>query len=265
MATQKLFDIKVLERQKDGGRIIISTGAVDRDKDRVFPQGGKIEDYMRNPVVQFAHNYYEPWATVGRTRTLEITETGIIADFELRPAANDVDPQNIVLLLWEQEYIRAASIGFIPDAMVPNDLGGMDFVSWQLLEWSICAVPANQDALRLAAEAYPKAFEAFQKRGRVLSAANEKKLKQARDQLDEVLAQLDAADDDKSTAAVALRQVAVALGTEIAALGAKLDQLLAQRPTLPAPVPDPVPTPDDDPDAAAVLARLDSIKNALSA
>lgn len=251
MATQKLFEIKVLDRQKDGGRIIISTGAIDRDKDRVFPQGAKIEDYMRNPVVQFAHNYYEPWATVGRTRTLEITETGIIADFELRPAANDVDPQNIVLLLWEKEYIRAASIGFIPDAMMPNDIGGMDFVSWQLLEWSICAVPANQDALRLAAEMHPKAFEAFQKRGRVLSAANEKKLKQARDQLDEVLASVQEEDDDKALAP---------LRKQVAALETKIDQLLAQRPTQPTPTPEP-----DDADAAQLLARLESIKSALSA
>ena len=90
----KQLEIKVVDRRKDGGRIVISTGAPDRDRDRVFPQGAKTEDYLKNPVVQFAHNYYDPWATVGRTRQLEITETGIVADFELRPAANDQDPQH---------------------------------------------------------------------------------------------------------------------------------------------------------------------------
>jgi hypothetical protein len=244
MSTQKIFDIKVLDRTKDGGRIIISTGAVDRDKDRVFPQGAKIENYMRNPVVQFAHNYYDPWATVGRSRTLEITETGLVADFELRPAANDVDPQNIVLLLWAEDFIRASSIGFIPEAMVPNDLGGLDFVSWELLEWSICAVPANQDALRLAAEAYPKAFQALQKRGARHSDKDQKAIQSIHDGAVTLGATCQDADDDKAL---------TVLRTQYAALQATLDQLLAQRPALPAP------TPDDDPDAAAVLARLNDI------
>lgn len=196
MTTYKILDIKVLDRRKDGGRIVISTGTVDRDKDRVFPQGGKIDDYMRNPVVQFAHNYYDPWATVGRSKTLEVTETGIIADFELRPAANEADPQNIILLLWDKDFIRAASIGFMPETTVPNDLGGVDFVSWSLLEWSICAVPANQDALRLAADQFPAAFKAYQaeiaKGGRVLSAANERKIRQAHEHLDQAQEHLSA-------------------------------------------------------------------------
>lgn len=250
MSTQKICDIKVLDRTKDGGRIIISTGAVDRDKDRVFPQGAKIENYMRNPVVQFAHNYYEPWATVGRSKTIEITETGIIADFELRPAANDVDPQNIVLLLWDQDFIRACSIGFIPEAMMPNDLGGLDFVSWELLEWSICAVPANQDALRLAAEAYPKAFQALQKRGARHSDKDQKAIQSIHDESVALGATCPEADDDKAL---------TVLRTQYAALQVKLDQLLAQR------TPTPTPEPDDDPAAAQLLARLNDIKSALSA
>jgi hypothetical protein len=247
MSTQKTFDIKVLDRKKDGGRIIISTGAVDRDKDRVFPQGAKIENYMRNPVVQFGHNYYDPWATVGRSRTLEITETGIIADFELRPAANEVDPQNIVLLLWDQDFIRASSIGFIPLSMIPNDLGGLDFPSWELLEWSICAVPANQDALRLAAEAYPKAFQALQKRGARHSDKDQKAIQSIHDGAVALGATCQDAETDDGKALTVLR-------TQYAALQAKLDQLLAQRAE-----PTPAPAPDDDSDAAALLARLNDI------
>ena len=187
MATYKILDIKVLDRRKDGGRIVISTGAVDRDKDRVFPQGAKTENYLKNPVVQWGHNYYDPFATIGRTRSLEITETGIVADFELRPAANEADPQNIILLLWDQDFVRTVSIGFLPITTAQNDLGGVDFVSWELLEWSVVPIPANQDALRLAADQYPAAFKAYQaevaKGGRVLSAANEKNIRQAHEHL----------------------------------------------------------------------------------
>lgn len=198
MAKHKIFEIKVLDHRKDGGRIVISTGSVDRDKDRVFPQGAKVENFLKNPVVLWGHNYFDAAALIGRANSVEINETGIVADFTLRAAASDSDPQNIVLLLWEKEFVRASSIGFMPDSagMVPNDFGGMDFVSWELLEFSLVSVPANADALRLAAKTYPKAWEAYQKRGRVLSAANEKKIKDARDNLDQVLAQLADEDED---------------------------------------------------------------------
>lgn len=188
--------IEVAERRKDGGRIIISTGSPDRDKDRVFPQGGKLENYLRNPVVQWGHNYMDPWATIGRTRTLEVNQSGIVADFEMRPAANNQDPQNIILLLWEQEFVRTASIGFKPETAVPNDLGGYDFTSWDLLEWSLVPIPANQDAIRLAMKSYPEALEVY-KRGRVLNATNEKRIRSAHAALDEVLSELGQEDDDE--------------------------------------------------------------------
>lgn len=160
-AVHKTFEIKLLEQRKDGGRILISTPSYDRDKDRVMPMGGQLDDYLRNPVVQWGHNYWEPWATVGRTTQLDVTDQGIVADFELRPAANDQDPQNIVLLLWGGGWVNTASIGFIPLEVKPNTNGGLDFLTWGLLEWSIVPIPANQDALRLAATTYPKALQSY--------------------------------------------------------------------------------------------------------
>ena len=41
--------------------------------------------------------------------------------------------------------------------MQPNEFGGNDITAWELLEWSLVPIPANQDALRLAA----KALDAF--------------------------------------------------------------------------------------------------------
>lgn len=196
----KILDIAVTDRRKDGGRIVITTGNPDREHDRVFPQGAKLENYLKNPVVLWGHDYFSAASLIGKTKTIEVTETGIVADFDLRPAANEADPQNIVLLLWEQEFVRTSSIGFQPIAMMPNDMGGMDFTGWELLEFSLCSVPMNPEALRLAAKSYPKAFEAYQKAGRVLSASNEKKLTGARDAISEVLDQLstEESDDGKS-------------------------------------------------------------------
>jgi hypothetical protein len=255
---RKTVPITIEKKDENGGRIIISTGDLDRDKDRVLPHGAQIADYLRNPVVQYGHNYSDPWATVGRTTSLSVNDKGVTADFELRPAANEQDPQNIVRLLWEGEWIRTASIGFVPLGFEENSDGGLDYTNWQLLEWSLVPVPANQNALRMAVKAlgcdenphlpndykanlvemtrsvmgqgqgdsvqeldnmwedmdvseitahimadkYPLAnqfIQAIEKRGRVLSAANENKLRKASDLLREVLAQVEEVVDDEKT------------------------------------------------------------------
>ena len=92
----KTCAVKIVEQRNDGGRILISTPAVDRDRDRVLPLGVRADTYLKNPVVQWGHDYSSPFSTIGRTTNLEITPDGIVADFELRPAANDQDPQNVV-------------------------------------------------------------------------------------------------------------------------------------------------------------------------
>ncbi len=206
----KQVDISILETRKDGGRILISTPSFDRDQDRVLPLGGKIDEYLKNPIVQWGHNYFDPWATIGRTTKLEVTDQGLVAEFELRPAANDQDPQNIVLLLWGGKWVKTASIGFKPFAAIPNERGGLDFSSWGLLEWSIVPIPANQEALRLVEEAYPKAYLAYTKAlkaGRVLSAVNEQKLKDARDGIDAVLQQLMNETDGMNQLSVEIRTI----------------------------------------------------------
>jgi HK97 family phage prohead protease len=206
----KTFEIQVLQGSDKGGRILINTGSVDRDRDRVMPSGMRTESYLKNPVVQWGHNYRDPWATVGKTTNLQVTPDGVIADFELRPAANDQDPQNIVRLLWEGGWVRTASVGFIPAQGKQNAEGGMDFSEWELLEWSLVPIPANQDALRLAVKGFNEDIheiapteaateapvkksldEMEQKRGRVISRSNEDRLRQAIAMLTQILDQLE--------------------------------------------------------------------------
>lgn len=150
---RKTFAAEVVEKAAGGGQIRISTAGIDRDRDRVICRGAQADNYLRNPVVQWGHGYYEPWQTIGRTTDLQIGESEIVASFELRPAANDQDPQNIVKLLWDGGWVNTASIGFNPLEWVDNEFGGKDITRWELLEWSLVPIPANQDALRLAAKA----------------------------------------------------------------------------------------------------------------
>ena len=63
--------------------------------------------------------------------------------------------------------------------------GAQEFLEWELLEFSIVPVPANADALRLAIKTLT-----VSKYGRVLSRANEQRIRDASGLLEQVLAGL---------------------------------------------------------------------------
>jgi uncharacterized protein len=141
---------KQFQVEKEGEWLTINTGTVDRDRDRVLPSGAVLENYMANPVVMWGHNYRDPWALIGRAADLEVTETGIRSRPEFRAPASESDPMHIIQALWDGGLVRAASIGFNPLEWNDNERGGYDFTRWELLEWSLVPIPANQEALRLA-------------------------------------------------------------------------------------------------------------------
>jgi len=146
----KTLSIEIVKQDDTGGEITINTASVDRDRDRVMPAGANLESYLKNPVVQWGHNYRDPWATIGKTTELTVNEAGINAKFELRDPVNEADPMHIIKALWDNGLVKTASIGFNPIEGKENDFGGNDFTEWELLEWSLVPIPANQDALRLA-------------------------------------------------------------------------------------------------------------------
>ena len=145
----KTFEIKAAE----DGRMIASTPDVDRDKDRVIATGARLDNFLKNPVLMYGHNYRDPWALIGKAADLQVDAGGINFQPELREPANDSDPMTVIRALWEQKLLRACSIGFNPTKWMENEVGGRDFVEWELLEISIVPIPANQNALRLAAKA----------------------------------------------------------------------------------------------------------------
>ncbi|MCH8858941.1 MAG: hypothetical protein IID54_05090 [Proteobacteria bacterium] len=49
---------------------------------------------------------------------------------------------------WDQGFLRAASISWIPLESIPAQGGGWQDARSELLEWSIVSLPADPDALR---------------------------------------------------------------------------------------------------------------------
>lgn len=129
----------------------ITTGAVDRDRDVVKPEGIRLENYRKNPVVLWAHRSSE--LPIGKAESIITTSGAIKARVEYVPAEMNPLAESVRQMV-DAGFIRATSIGFLPVKYMFNaERGGFDIDESELLEFSICPVPANPEALRAAKDA----------------------------------------------------------------------------------------------------------------
>jgi HK97 family phage prohead protease len=129
-------------------KFIITTGAADREKDVIDPDGWEIGNYLKNPVVLFAHDYDS--LPVARTISLEQKDDKLIAVAEFATAELNPMAERVFQML-KQGFLRGASVGFRPMSFAFNDVrGGVDFAKQELLEFSIVPIPANAQALMAA-------------------------------------------------------------------------------------------------------------------
>lgn len=152
-------EIKTIDADAGIYEAMISTEDVDRDSDVIRAEGADLSSYLKNPVVLFGHNYYEPGSVVGKALEVE-KQPGVGIRARWQFAGPEVSEEAaLVHRLWAGGYLNATSIGFIPRETRErvDDNGeklrrGYEFTAWELLEFSIVPVPANQNALRLMAK-----------------------------------------------------------------------------------------------------------------
>lgn len=151
-----------VEMKADEPRTVIariSTTSVDRDGDVVLPSGLKLQDYRKNPVVLLNHDNGS--LPIGRAMSVRRSSDHVVAKikFAERPAEHPITAEwvpDTILSLFKQDILRAFSVGFIPIDM--RDSTDKDrkrygddvrrvITSWNLMEFSVVPVPANQDAL----------------------------------------------------------------------------------------------------------------------
>ena len=234
---QKYFVATRAEPSAGDESITITTIGRDREGDSVLPEGGDFTDFMKNPVLMWAHGSKSGYSAIpiGVVTGLNV-EPGVGVKASFRFLENDPFADRIANA-YKQDVVRASSIGFKPLKATPNGQG-LDHEKWSLLELSLCSVPMNPECVRvmksvgLTDEEIESPFpaepvvaetdqikaelatlraelDAVQKRGRVLSAVNESRLRAAMDALanagtvlTEVLTQLmpmadDEMDDDE--------------------------------------------------------------------
>ena len=133
----------------------ISTGVVDRDKEVMLPKGALFDNFIKNPIVLWAHSHSD--TPIGKAQWIKRQGGRIIAKtkFAMTQKAQEVYD------LFKGGFLKAFSIGFIPiESRQPTaeDLKANPewaevrriISKWELLEYSAVPIPANPEALALA-------------------------------------------------------------------------------------------------------------------
>lgn len=159
MLTKKDVAIHI-KGASDSARILViaaSTEDVDRDGDRIMASGWRLDNFMRNPVVPWAHNYSEPPVAKALSARVENTRLTMKIQF---PTAEEYSFADTVFRLYKGGYLSAFSVGFKPlrwnaveRYVGSTKISGRDYLEQELWEVSAVTVPSNPNALTLAKSA----------------------------------------------------------------------------------------------------------------
>lgn len=126
-------------------RIRITTGTRDRSKDTVNPSGWRLDAYLANPVVLWAHDYHS--FPIAKDTGLTLDANGLVGSPQFATADENPWAPYCEKLI-RGGFLNAASVGFAPIKWLWNEEErGVDFQEQELLEYSIVPVPDNPGAL----------------------------------------------------------------------------------------------------------------------
>jgi HK97 family phage prohead protease len=182
--------------EKKSFKFKLSVETPDRSNDIVKVAGIKLGNYMENPVVLF--NHQQDLLPIGIGKELEVVGEILFGEVEFHESTQ---LSKDIATLVEQGVLRAVSIGFLPLTIntypiTPEMRATGNYYPYtntvrvieeaELIEFSIVAVPANQEAL------VTMGFENLvEKVGSVLNKSNYELLTQAYNLIGEVINSVD--------------------------------------------------------------------------
>lgn len=149
--------IAEVKASADDGRIVdfvISTDSVDRMGDTIAVDGWQIANYRKNNVVLWAHDSSMP--PIAKGLNVRVEDGKLKASAQFVPAEVPVigPLAECILQLLRGGFLHAVSVGFIPVKYAFSEEDGrswgVDFLQQELLEFSVCPIPANPEALNEA-------------------------------------------------------------------------------------------------------------------
>ena len=175
-------------------RVIEFTGSTetpDRDNEVIKAKAWQVDRYVKNPVVQWAHDYSSP--PIGKTLSIRQNnkqETIFEIEFADKETYEFADT---VYRLCKGGFLNATSVGFIPlewDAGKKEGDPSRTFTKVELLEISIVPVPANPEALVSARNQNvisAKEFDALSKKPNKAAVMSQEAIKDEIDYMTEIL------------------------------------------------------------------------------
>ena len=144
-------------------RILTITGtteAKDRDGDVIKLKGWQLDNYLKNPVFLWSHDYRS--VPLAAAQKVIRRRNPARMDFSLRFPTEGLYPfADMIFQLYGEKVINASSVGFIPFEWEPLEKDdhedsdgemlyrtGRRYLKQELLELSGCAVPSNPEALQ---------------------------------------------------------------------------------------------------------------------
>jgi HK97 family phage prohead protease len=127
----------------------MTNATIDRYGDSLKPLGARFKNYLRNSVLLWCHDSSIP--PIGRTTNVRASSSDVRCDLIYAPG--DIYPlAGTVFNLMRLGFVNAVSVGLIPlKAALSKDrnrpAGSLDIFEFEIIELSVCPVPANPDAL----------------------------------------------------------------------------------------------------------------------
>lgn len=143
-------EVKGIEDTEDGLAVpfVISTETLDRDGDIIKADGWELDNYRKNPVVLFAHNYLNPPVAKSLSETIVGKKLKSIALFMPKEVSGFAF---MVGQMYAKGFMKAVSVGFMAKKWAfskdKDRPFGIDFEKQELIEYSAVPIPANPEAL----------------------------------------------------------------------------------------------------------------------
>jgi HK97 family phage prohead protease len=152
------FEIKDINEEDRSFWAVGSDETKDRDKDFIHADGWKVGNFLKNPVIPWAHKYSNP--PIAQAKAIKI-EDGKLMFQPKFPTKEEYEFGHTIYQLYKGGFLRAFSVGFDPikaKTIVWDDgegktSMGTEFIEQELWEISACVVPSNPNALVEAKQA----------------------------------------------------------------------------------------------------------------
>jgi HK97 family phage prohead protease len=130
----------------DGLTFTLSDESVDRMGDVIRVSGWQLDSFKRNPIALFSHQSTFP---IGKWSDLRVVKSELRGKLELAPKGTSQRIDELRGLV-EAGILKAVSVGFREIDSKPRESGGVEFLKQELVETSLVAIPANENALSVA-------------------------------------------------------------------------------------------------------------------